>query len=1050
MLFSSLQALTSIITLSFLKLRLASVKFDTAAAQPYRVSDIWGAECPSFLTPKDVGEINEIFLKAAESERLSVSPALFAWGTIMFSVREIALSTREERELQQAQHAVDAYNGGTSATQTLRENHSSVYEDAFERARNPAFDDDFVKFMISIAVDRCRVFDVVCAVIRELDNISGLGDGNLVAQWARVELLDLIRASLDFVEYIPELLTAVLQIITTPNTEWDCTSIRTTESRCEAKAIFLHDDTLMGKIFRVAKSRFPYEAINFLKLCRSLIDCNLSTDEGYPLIFQELESMDTYTQIISAGFQGYQSTREDENANFVSLIEPLEMKELSSTKIDGGNPVESQLLVLNESSILPADTLGQVVNDSKPAIIMWQHRYNCISFLGVWLEQATSSRKAGHEPDDNVVAEIIGLLADLVASSQVVAKRRKIESCAKRILEVASDGLNHHGDIITAVFDIFERNLQTATTKVGTDRGLEIITGCTSFLNALVTVIPGRVWPFLTRSSLLAGDGAGGTLPAIVSAVEVNTGDFSFLLETIRTFRLIVDDAVRHLAVRKTAGNVTAKSAHVTEYTAAAPSHIMSSLLQSFVRVMVDIYNNSASWRYNDIRQLLRLNTSLTDTFQDIIYYTYGVDDTQNLDSKLTAVFANSARYLLSMLRPSSKENIFFNPVLRVILSGFQNPLLTGNMYLRCLQSRLVESSLKLSITLIQAGSAQHPGTTGLERQLFNATPVLIRLYVLHQDYQLPIVNLLELLVTHASLDPEQEPPSLLGHLGGQSSCRFLDILSKFDRPFHDIVFNTSIWKFLTAVISRRQQWLAVLLLTGTSPRDALKKTDQTGTTMKSKPFLDAAIDTILGFRKTSRLMVSALEFIAKAQESWPWATPQLAYHSSFLPRMADYIASINIRRLSPYEQCMTTKLASLFADICAVYLHRSIERGERSLFKALIPLIQWYAENAIEVDGYNASLHTNLRRNFEMKYPGCNLFSIKKTTLSSPTFGKHFFYDIVLGTKVFGYEFAWIGSRNQGFVDEVQRANENLSLVQAQMVRKSLRTATIMWDMYL
>ncbi|KMU86137.1 hypothetical protein CIHG_03925 [Coccidioides immitis H538.4] len=980
-LFDSLKSLTSIITLSFLKLRTATTLFEAAAATPSRrIPDVWGDTRPSFLSCEHIGEINEIFLKAADAEKSGASPAMFAWGMIMFTLREIALATREDRELQQAQYAVDAFNGGTSSILAPRNADPSVYEEAYERARNPAFEDDFVKFMISIAVDRCRVFDVASSIIRQLDGISGSVNGSLITRWARVEMLDLVRVSVEYLSYIPELLSTVLQVMAWPNSAWHCVGDSPTENDGGVKGIFLRDEILMSKLFKIAKSRFPYEAINFLKLCRSLLDCNLSTDDGYPLIFQELEYMEAYTQRVSPGFHGYSV-----------LAGKVEIDKFVSSF----GAFRDERAVLHQVKILA----GQFGSD-----------LNVMS-------------GASHSPRRNS------------RSAQGLAKQQGVESSAKRILEMASDGLNHHGDIISVVFDIFERNLQSATTKMGTERGLETTTACLSFLNSLVTVIPGRVWPFLTRSSFIAGDGNGGTLPAIVSAIEVNTGDFSFLLEAARTFKLIVDDIVRHVAVRKIAGNVTAKATHVTEYTAGAPSYVMSNLLQSFVRVMVDVYNSSYSWRFNDASQSLRLNISLTEAFHDILHYTYGVDDEKDLDSKLTGVFANSARYLLKMLRPSSKEGIFFNPVLRIILNGYHNPLLDRSAYLRYLQTRLVDAALNLSSTLIQSEWNPQSPMTGLEKQLFDASPVLIRLYVFSQAYQLPVVKLLELLLAHASMDKEQEPPSLLGHLGAESSCRFLDVLSKFDQPFDDTILNAAIWKFLTTVISKRQQWLAVFLLTGSSPRDALKKVDGEKPAMKSKPFLQAALDLIsLIGSIPSQLVLSALEFIAKAQENWPWATPQLKNHAEFFPKMVNYVSNLDMRRYSPYEQCMNTRIASLIADICAVYLHSAKEQRDWTFFKTLIPLISWYSENAVEVNGYNTSLHVNLKRNFEMKYPGCSLFAIKRTSLDDPAFGENYFYDIASGTKIFGYEFAWTGSRNQGFVDEIKRANENLSLVQAQM----------------
>lgn len=105
------------------------------------------------------------------------------------------------------------------------------------------------------------------------------------------------------------------------------------------------------------------------------------------------------------------------------------------------------------------------------------------------------------------------------------------------------------------------------------------------------------------------------------------------------------------------------------------------------------------------------------------------------------------------------------------------------------------------------------------------------------------------------------------------------------------------------------------------------------------------------------------------------------------------------------------------------------------TFFKTLIPLITWFANNAVEVSGYNASLHANLRKNFEMKYAGCKLLDFKRTSLEPRLLGRDYYYDMNLGEKLLSYDFAWIGSRNQGFAEEFERANLNLSLVEAQVV---------------
>ena len=117
------------------------------------------------------------------------------------------------------------------------------------------------------------------------------------------------------------------------------------------------------------------------------------------------------------------------------------------------------------------------------------------------------------------------------------------------------------------------------------------------------------------------------------------------------------------------------------------------------------------------------------------------------------------------------------------------------------------------------------------------------------------------------------------------------------------------------------------------------------------------------------------------------------------------------------------------------------------AFFKTMIPLVSWFSENAVQVEGYNASLHSNLRKNFEEKYPGCKLSDIKKTSLERPELGGSYFFDVELGSKLFGYHFGWTSGGKGGFAEEVRRANLNLSLVEAQVVSDFPLTTSYLQD---
>src|SRR5256885_6699555 len=102
-----------------------------------------------------------------------------------------------------------------------------------------------------------------------------------------------------------------------------------------------------------------------------------------------------------------------------------------------------------------------------------------------------------------------------------------------------------------------------------------------------------------------------------------------------------------------------------------------------------------------------------------------------------------------------------------------------------------------------------------------------------------------------------------------------------------------------------------------------------------------------------------------------------------------------------------------------------------------MIPLVQWLSNNAVDVSGYNSSLHGNLQKNFAAKYP-CKLSDIKRTALMPTEYGDEYFYDVHLGTKLLGSDPSWQGHgryKDQGFLAELKRANLNISLVDSQLV---------------
>ncbi|KAJ5752849.1 hypothetical protein N7520_009766 [Penicillium odoratum] len=1022
------QAFVSLTTLAFLKLPLAFSSI-TNRAQPQTFPS---GQTAYFLSKEKVSQINEIFLLACQNDMATVRPAAFSWGIILHAIQELALSDKETREMEQLHNALDSFQSNNQNARFSGGSEPSLYEELIDCARTPQHSvDDTISILTSHEV-KDLALNTMITLSQKVGSLSAVDD-ILTYQWVRLALLDLLKVAVVFWDYSPELVESVLAILTdTCGGPW-LKSVDSLGVANDPKSVFIQDSALMDNVFRLARSRFPYETIPFLKLCRALVGEHAVNEDGLPLIFEELDGMDTFTQIVPQEFGGYETIREDENANFVSLIQSLPMIEAATrSRLPGIE--SSSALVVRGSSEIPTATVGQIISENKPAVVMWQHQYSCLSFLGSWLEEWSESGGCSSGWNIESGAEIISLLADLVANAKDLRPNDAPGTNAKRILELASDGLSRQGDIITVIFDIFERNLQSVGSQ-GPANALELIMACLQFIQQVVKVLPCRVWPFFSRSSLVGSEGKGGMMTAIISATEIPSGEYPFLLSCVNLLKAAVDDAGSRAVLRKSPGSVLGKSTIATDWTASIPSHVMRTILLDFTRTMVDIFNGNGNWRFNFPEQRLQINAILASTFDQILYYAYGINDNAKLESKITGVFSSSATYILDMLRPRSTADLPFNPLLRLISEGLQAPSTLHFRHFTLVESQ-VTSILGLCVKLVQASRlADLPGSL-LEEQLFKAAPVLVKLYASHDSYRLPVVKLLDILISSAASNSESEPPSLVGHLGAESSCLFLDVLSQLDKPLSDKNLLLSVWRLLSTFVSKRQQWLAVFILTGASPRQTLKKSDKSGDpSMRGAPFLQMALDKLAHIdQEEPEVALELLEFVSSAQEHWPWATPQLKSHSQFLTSIVNHVSKLKISTLPVKDQIFATRIAAVVADICAVYLHSAKESNDRSFVKTLIPLVQWYANGAVDVSAYNTSLHANLKKNFEARYNGCKITDFKRTPLETRTLGRDYYYDLDMGERLLSYDFAWAGTRGQGFSEEFERANINLSLVEAQV----------------
>ena len=985
-----------------------------------------------FFDHGNVTEIHEIMLSVARTCNIPASPAVFAWGMILYTIREVALSAKEAREGYHAQKAIDhvVFNepgtgrrhSGSSSGSTQQ----SVYEDVIDAVRVVSIGEDPVEYLMKSALDGSRVFDVVATLGKD-----ALSQESFESYCKGMILQDLVSAAVEPLGYSPEILTAELAILSPPELNptstggLDCFDLRIS---------FLQNAFLMRNIFDVALSRFPYEILPLLELCKSLAAAPMLDDDGLPATVHRFTSLKTFTQATTVDFVGYHTIREDENANLVSLDRPLEM--LGSQGTSNQGLLESGPFVGATTDVyrIPTSAIGQVISETRPTVIMWYHQYSGLSYLGKWLENYL----LGHDLTP-VSMETPQLIAPEAVNFLTTTMRTANAGTANRILMDASDGLDNSIDIISIIFDILEQELQGLRYRRTSDRSLNLVLACVDFVTALLDLTPSRVWPALARSCLLATRGRDGALSVVVSSVEAVTGHFDFLERMVNLYDLLVNDAICHAVLRATPKTSNGASTGRTVEKSEAPVHFTSQILLSFTQILLEVHDNIQSWNFNSATQKSKVLGSITSTFIKVIKSTYGTDDNTNINQKLTGNIASAALCIVDYYCPVFGRDTTSTALLRVLISGLSipdpsvQPLAASTLVLQ------TTNALDLCFVLIRVGSLLGRTSLSLQSQLLDAFAVLVRISISEDSIQLSALVLMDELLR---ADPSAERGPLLGHLGSESSRQFLNILAVLGKPNTDSAIFEATWRLLTSLVGSHQQWFAILLLTGSFPQSRLRQAGQGGETTspsetRGNPFLVTVLDMLSYIDNLEpRQAIVLLEFVNKAQETWAWTTAHLHNHAQFFSAIASYVGNRNTAESEALDQCYDNKIASLAADLATIYLHYAKVNRDASIIKKMIPMINWLSHNAVDVSGYNSSLHGNLQKNFAAKFP-CSLSNFKRTALMRVTYGDEYFYDIDLGTKLLESDPSWAGpsrSQGQGFLAELRRANLNMSLVDSQL----------------
>lgn len=1018
-----------------------------------------------------IKSVNFVMYKAAQTNCVVASPAIYAWALIALTIRDIASAESLKREDQLRRQDDGSSDTETSTSPSIRRRRSIIPETEAEKKwdafHDPELEDareDPVEFYARSAVDVLNVFEIIPRLSLTLTSAYS---GELTfptALISRHTLLDLIREGLPIIYYEDTLIEAVLAVVNTG------TSKNATDSShfSSLPVRLLKEELLRNAIVRQAFARYPYELSPLLRICIALCSAESAGLTGSAGLLQILDNLDTITLMVQEHFRSYELENEDENINAMKLTSALPVF-VPKQDIFLGQPIRVADLAMgnherNEiTSVLsvPAGTPGFVVKEDRPMVFQLQHPHSGLEYLGLLLSTFLPSSELAPSGQQNILdhqtaSETIMLITLLMTSA---LKQPQGPAEAELVLSRVSNAIPVSSDIIGVIAEIFEIELLAHTDQVAKPGSLDLVVACAEFFDALATVFPERIWATLSRSSLVGlNQGGACALAAVVSGTEVHIQQYRFLAACTRIYSQLVDDAAAGVVKRK---GRESKRGHrfdsPTQTTASEPpERTMSAVLETYTRIMLDVNQSLSQWRFRMVEEKQAISIAVATSFEQLLRWTYGLEPPgkaaypnvlqDNRKEQISALLVPAAEMVLDAFAPiESEDDMLVAAITNQLADGLalSEEALPPRLRSSCVQQIRQTCHLLCSVLRSVRVSELPQRAFSLALQLVQRMPTLVKLYALEHGWKMQLAKLLKE-VLKSLVCTDADPPSLLSSLNLEAAKAFLSVVSELDQPLCNWRVEVEVWSLLATVLGCKQQWFAMYLLTGTLPRQRLKETSKNGAVSHSKSLLHYALDQLSAINDLNpRVAVYMLQFVAVAQEVWMFSTRDVRAHGNFFQNTLEWLDGLDVpnRRASASDSILSAReqrMAAYLCDIISINLQASLESGDKSLQKLLTPKLAYLTTHAVKVDTYNRSLHHQLAKNISERFPGCELKDFKRSPANPAPYGDNFFYDLDVATKVFAHEsLAWYGSsdlRTKGFKDEFARANANLSLLDGQM----------------
>lgn len=992
-------------------------------------------------SPQVIEDIHDTISSAAANGATPAYPTMFVWSIILLQLN-LSLSERaEKRDLLLQEKSAEVLQANAARPDPARRSSvgsiMSIEElprDVFLRSTGLDKDVQGIESLAQQATENGIVYDV----LSQMAAVAGeLSDGALPPlQGSRVRRVftDFLKWTYPMVGYQAEPVSALLNCLSGGASYWNISKESPASPDTDILALALRDNELLGNYLEESLNRFPFELSPFLRITSTLARCtNLRDTERSDLLLGLLHRTPTLTFIFPPTFQDFELAFEDENTNSFRLLQPLHL-------FTPGNRTRRHTAV--DDFCIPEGSYGRFVTDSGRVVFM-QYEHSALALLGarlqIFLSQSDYNLILGGFQSEEV-AEVISLLATLIRAeyvkSPVTGPRRHQK--VMEIVDEASKSIDYSKDIIAVVCDILDVSMQDEDAN---DGNLGVITACVQFLHAALPVYPSRVLSYMARCGLLNSDSHVGKLARLTGQLDMGVEQFEFLISTVRLLSEVVDAIMSSSIRRKSGGRANGWSKAEEDAWLGTSDHTLSKLGYAIAQSAVDVYENSSTWKFGSYAYPTLLMKDVVPIMRKLVLYAFGLDDAGS-SNRPTAALETGAEYVIDSFLSPSAGSLRFRPLLNTIDAGRTNRMPTLYHTSAVASQRQVSAVLDLATTLLRVASLFDRSAGLFETHLFKISGLLARLCAANEHFKRPTLLLLNALAESSGRKTD-EPPSLLGYLGPHVAKSFLDVLAKVDRPFSTPAEVTTIWKFFSSIIRNRQQWMSNCLISGKTPRevsDAAKVKD-----FASESVFSTALAKLKEVGALSRAeALGILDFVTSAQNYWPWTVFTIlkdpACFDGLRSRIWKMSTAAATAKSDPLGAAYDAKEAAYIAEAFAMQLYHSRHMGgAEAAAKDLLKDLDYYLRDGAVIGGYNVSLHTNFRKNFANKYPACSVDRFKRTMLEPRDLGDNYYYDLVMADEMLRFDPSWRGPKSNGFKTEMERANLNLSLVDAQIVSPKL-----------